>query len=98
MRKFTRRTDTKSTMVCGQSVSSHERGSLEATHLEVSEEQGQVVVGDPADDHKQRYNECRNLLFETGVAGLVKFVPRKAVGRKPKAERDSRSSCRRRCR
>ena len=97
MRKFTRRTDTKSTMVCGQSVSGHERGSLDTTHLEVSEEQGQVVVGDPADDHKQRYNERCNLLFGTGVVALVKFVPRKAV-RKPKAERDSRSSYRRRCR
>ena len=98
MRKFTRRTDTKSTMVCGQSVSGHERGSLDTTHLEVSEEQGQIVVGDPADDHKQRYNERRNLLFETRVAVLVRFVRRKAVGRKPKAERNSRSNCRRRCR
>ena len=75
-----------------------EDGYEEDDGLEVREEEGEVVVRDPADDHKQRYNERRNLLFETGIAALVKFVLHKAVGRKPKAERNSRSSCRHRCR
>ena len=49
-------------MVYRQDVSDDGRGPLDGTHLEVSEEQGEVMVGDPADDHQQRHNERGNLL------------------------------------
>ena len=38
------------------------RDTRRATHLEVSKEQSEVMVSDPANDNQQRYNKRSDLL------------------------------------
>ena len=50
-------------------MTAHDTGR--AAHLEVSEEQSEVMVSDPANDNQQRYNKRSDLLQRSEVSKRI---------------------------